>query len=133
MKKLIQLFIKKMNGITSGYLLVGIVIFTGLNAQAQWQDVGSPGFSAGPIVSTSLAFDGTGTPYVAYQDEGNSYFATVMKFNGSSWVNVGSPGFSAGMVVYTSLAFNGGGTPYVAYRDEGNSSKATVMKFNGAL
>ncbi len=85
MKKLIQLLIEKMTSKTFGYLLVVIIIFTGLNIQAQWQDVGSPGFSAGPVEATSLAFDGSGMPYIAYVDGGNSNEATVMKFNGSSW------------------------------------------------
>ena len=93
-----------------------------------WQNVGSPGFSAGAAEYTSLAFY-NGTPYVAYQDYGNSAKATVMKYDGSSWVTVGSAGFSAGEADYTSLAFYNG-TPYVAYLDWGNSVKATVMKYD---
>ena len=63
---------------------------------SSWIMVGSPGFSAGEVFFTTIAINTSGTPYVAYQDVGNSNKATVMKFNGSSWVNVGSPGFSAG-------------------------------------
>jgi hypothetical protein len=97
-----------------------------------WVTVGSADFSAGGAYYTSLAFDGSGNPYVAYTDGGNSYKATVMKYSGSSWVTVGSAGFSAGEADGTSLAFDGSGKPYVAYEDVGNSQKATVMKYNGS-
>ena len=97
-----------------------------------WEAVGGLGFSAGNASFTSLAIDGSGTPYVAYEDAGNSNKATVMKYSSTSksWEAVGSPGFSAGRTDYESLVVNGGGVPYVAYEDEGNSNKATVMKYN---
>jgi len=97
-----------------------------------WELVGNAGFSAGMAVYTSLAFGPDGAPTVAYQDGGNGYKATVMRFNSVSgaWELVGSPGFSAGTVNYTSLAFGPGGAPYVAYQDWGNSHKATVMRYN---
>jgi len=95
-----------------------------------WEVVGSSHFSAGNAIYTSIAIAPDGTPYVAYNDAGNSNKATVMKFDGSNWVNVGSPGFSAGYVSYTSIAIDGSGTPYVGYMD--GSQKATVMKFNGS-
>ncbi len=98
----------------------------------EWQDLGSPGFSAGEVNHTSIAIDNSGTPYVVYDDGGNSSKATVMKFNGSSWEPVGSPGFSAGRATSVSIALDSSGSPYVAYRDGGNSGKATVMKFNGS-
>jgi hypothetical protein len=66
-------------------------------------------------------------------DKGNSYKATVMKFDGSNWVNVGNAGFSAGDAWYTSLAFNQSGQPYVAYKDNWNIGKATVMKFDSVF
>ena len=97
-----------------------------------WQNLGSAGFSTGFVGYTSLAFNPSGTPYIAFEDFGNGDKATVMKFNGSSWVNVGSAGFSAGFVNYTSLAFDASGTPYLAFVDYGNGDKATVMKFNGS-
>jgi len=96
-----------------------------------WVTVGSPRFTAGDAWSTSLAIDTTGTPYLAYEDFGNSKKATVMKFNGTDWVNVGIPGFSAGSVFQTSIAIDQGGTPYVVYQDSANGEKVTVMKFNG--
>ncbi|MGH2506281.1 MAG: InlB B-repeat-containing protein [Ktedonobacteraceae bacterium] len=119
-----------------GALAVASIVAMPLFARADsgWQAVGTEGFSAGKVDYTSLAFpNNSTTPYIAYEDYGNSDEATVMKFDGTNWVNVGSPGFSAGTVEYTSLAFpEGSTTPYVAYEDFGNSRKATVMKFNGS-
>lgn len=100
-------------------------------ANAQWQIVGTPGFSAGDASYTSLAIDSNNVPYVAYQDWENFERATVMKFDGTNWVTVGTVGFSAGRIINPSLAFSSSNEPYVAYRDEANSDKATVMKFDG--
>jgi len=47
---------------------------------SNWVTVGSAGFSTGQAKFTSLAFDGSGTPYVAYTDYGNGGNATVMKY-----------------------------------------------------
>ncbi|WP_261808006.1 fibronectin type III domain-containing protein [Paenibacillus sp. N3.4] len=104
-------------------------------AAMSWQLAGSAGFSAGAANYTSIAIDSSGTPYVVYEDYGNSYKATVKKYNGSSWVTVGSAGFSAGTANFTSIAIDSSsGTPYpyVVYQDSGNSNKATVMKYNGS-
>ena len=93
-----------------------------------WKDVGDTGFSAGAADCTSLAFNQTGQAYVAFVDVGNSYNATVMKFDGTNWVYVGNAGFSAGEANYTSLAFSpSNGQPYVAFIDW----RASVMTFNG--
>jgi|GEM_PF-4908050 len=99
------------------------------HAQGTWQQVGTAGFSAGATTYTSLAFDSSGTPYVAYQDGSVFGKASVMKFSAGSWQQVGTAGFSAGLAFYTSLAFDSSGTPYVAYQDVANGGKASVMKF----
>jgi hypothetical protein len=100
---------------------------------AGWTEVGGAGFSAGEAPEPSLAFAPDGTPYVAFQDEGNSSKATVMRYNGTAWENVGSPGFSTGGATYASLAFAPDGMPYVAFQDGGNSTKATVMRYTGTV
>ncbi|MFC5471344.1 S-layer homology domain-containing protein [Cohnella suwonensis] len=105
------------------------------SVSSAWVTVGSAGFSAGQADYMSLSIATDGTPYVAYRDWGNSYKATVMKYDSgsSAWVTVGSAGFSKGQAEYISLSIATDGTPYVAYRDGGNSNKATVMQFNTFL
>jgi hypothetical protein len=111
------------------YNRVTVMKYDGTN----WVNVGVAGFSVSNAEYISLAISPTdGQPYVAFQDwPGNSYKATVMKFDGVSWDYVGSAGFSAGKAEYTNLAFSPSGVPYVAYVDYGNSKKSTVMKFDG--
>src|SRR5690606_8563375 len=92
------------------------------------------GFSAAGSEYTSLAFNSSDEPYVAFRDDANSDKATVMKFDGTDWVTVGTAGFSAGIASYTSLAFNSNDEPYVAFREFVSGSiqnQATVMKFDG--
>ncbi len=121
--------------ITTALIAASLVMLcSGINfasaATVAWKTVGSAGFSAGQAAFTSL-YVYNGTPYVAYDDWGNSNKATVMKYNGSAWETVGSAGFSAGEANDTSLSVHNG-TPYVAYQDAANSNKATVMKYNGS-
>ena len=99
----------------------------GVPSPPTWVNVGSPGFSAGPALFTSLALDSANTPCVAYIDGGNSNKATVQKFVAGTWTVVGTAGFSAGQASFTSLALDSANTPYVAYMDGGNSNKATVQ------
>jgi hypothetical protein len=106
------------------------LILTNQSIAQQWWNVGDPGFSAGAVNATSIAIDGSGTPYIAYQDAVNTK-ATVMKYNGTNWVVVGSAGFSAGTANDISIAIDGSGTPYVAYDDAYNSGKETAKKYNG--
>jgi hypothetical protein len=98
-----------------------------------WVQVGAQGFSAGQAGYTTLAFAPDGSPYVAYQDYGNSKKATVMRFDGGTWVDVGNPGFSAGAGSVT-LAFSPDGVPYVGVNNglDSDSSRNSVMKFDGS-
>jgi uncharacterized repeat protein (TIGR02543 family) len=95
-----------------------------------WADVGSPYFSDGYATFTSLFVDGSGVPYIAYEDGAHGNKATVQKYSGGSWGEVGSAGFTSSTAEFTSLAVSSGYVPYVAFRDAGNGNKATVMRFN---
>ncbi|WP_025678306.1 InlB B-repeat-containing protein, partial [Paenibacillus massiliensis] len=99
-------------------------------AAMEWTELGNAGFTAGAASYTSLALDSSGTPYVAYQDSGNSNKATVMRYDQGRWALVGHAGFTAGAAQYVSLALDSSGTPYVAYQDSGNDNRATVMKYD---
>ncbi|WP_169445806.1 InlB B-repeat-containing protein [Paenibacillus massiliensis] len=99
-------------------------------AAMDWIELGNAGFTLDAAPYTSLALDGSGTPYVAFSDRANSYKATVMKYEQGAWTPVGNAGFTAGAAQFVSLALDGSGTPYVAYQDSGNNNKATVMKYD---
>lgn len=94
---------------------------------ANWEAVGSAGFSAASVSHTSLNVY-NGTPYLAYRDVGSGGKVTVMRYNGINWELVGSAGFSAGNTYYASLSICSG-TLYVACGEK--NTNATVMKFNG--
>lgn len=98
---------------------------------AEWQTLGSRGFSPGGALFTCLALDEEGVPYVAYNDLSNGGKATVMKYNGTDWEPVGIAGFSSGAADDISLTLDAAGTPFVAYSDGANNTKATVKKYNG--
>lgn len=106
-----------------------LLLLVTISSTAQWQDYGSPAFSAGQVQYVSLATN-LGTPYVAYRDQANLNKCTVMKHNGTSWVNVGTPGFSGGGALYTSLAIENG-FPFVAYVDGSAVNRVTVKAFDG--
>ena len=107
----------------------------GTTGTSPWNDIGSPGFSAGAVSYCSLEMYND-VPYVVYVDGGNSSKATVMKNTQVApavWENVGSAGFSAGITSYTDLEINtSNGDLYVVYRDASNTNKATVMKYSGS-
>ena len=80
------------------YFIFALFFTTNIVSAAgfSWQLVGTAGFSGGYAEYQSLAIDGSGTPFVAYQDGANSGATTVMKYDGTEWVAVGTAGFSAG-------------------------------------
>ena len=108
-------------------LLFAIISWTSINAQ--WTNVGSANFTGKYAGSTSVAFDASGTPFVAFGDGNFAGKATVMKYSGGGWVLVGNAGFSAGSATGLTLAFSHN-VPLVAFSDASNGSKATVMKLN---
>jgi len=118
-------------------LIVSISVFShgqndySSNRDFGWQYVGQPGFSSNEIDWPSLKIDTLGNLYLAFQDRGNDWKASVMKFNGTSWAYVGQPGFSVGEAWTLSLSINQQGELYLGFQDSGNMGKASVMKFDG--
>ena len=100
---------------------------------SSWVLGGTPDFSAGMVYGITLAFDSTGTLYVAYTDHANRNKATVMKYNGTAWTVVGSAGFSGAEADNITIAIDRSGIPYVAYSDASTADVyATVKKFDGS-
>lgn len=83
----------------------------------------------GQIGPPAIAGDGSGTPFVVYEDFPNGG-ATVKQYDGNAWITVGNPAFSAGQTDCTNIAINQSGIPYVVFEDWANDFKATVMKYN---
>lgn len=124
-----QYLIRKGRTIFTFLLLNLLILFLG-NINAQWVNVGPPGFTPTGIVEyPSLAISGS-TPYVAFNDGAHGNKTSVMRFNGTNWEYVGSEGFSVSGSSHHSIAFDGI-TPYVAFMDAGNGNKSTVMKLDG--
>ncbi len=48
---------------------------------AQWNNLVNAGLSAGTVGYTNIAINSSGTPYVVYEDYGNSNEATVKNNN----------------------------------------------------
>ena len=94
----------------------------------EWALVGQAGFSEGEAQYISLVFDGSGVPYIAFNDSGFGPKAVVMKYVGNEWLPVGTPGFSPGSTYYLSLALDSEGNPSVVFAD-GVTYKATVMAY----
>jgi len=98
-----------------------------------WENVGPAGFtpdSAG-VWEYSLAIDGSGTPYIAYQDDNDLLGkAIVMKYDGTSWTELGGTPASPGAALWISLALNASGEPYIVYADGTDNNKATVVTYH---
>lgn len=114
------------------YQLNGSVYFTSYNSS--WS---APITISSTAAQPDLAFNNSGTPYLAYKDNSNSPnsgAATVVTQSGASWIPVGEIQFSPGEVNYLNLVINPATQrPYVAYQDLANASRASAMYFAGNL
>jgi len=108
-------------------LKVSVMNFNGTN----WEYCGPRGFSPGSASDVKIAFDQTGTPYVAYYNKHQVWKASVMKFNGIDWEFVGNQGISESMIMHLDFAFSPSNEPYIAYHDEAYGTRESVMKFDG--
>lgn len=91
-----------------------------------WTAVGSAGFSSTDIKRSDITIDGSGMPYVVYND--NSGNITVMRYTNGNWAVVGSENFAVG-VNKPNIKIDSSGIPYVLYDDPKNSQKDSVMRY----
>lgn len=98
---------------------------------AQWQLVGTRGFSDGAVGGMVTKVDKNDVPYVVYRDFAHSEKITVMKYNNVQWVNEGPVGFTSGKGIHSDIAFNNANVPYVVYCAEDFSYKVVVRMFDG--
>jgi len=112
-------------------LLTALLLHFSLFAQ-QWADVGSADFSNVRAHFPSLVFNpASGLPYVAYVDEHNDYYPTVMAYNGTTWSLLGGVAVATHTSTLTCMAIDGNGIVYAAYLD-GVSNTVVVMKYTTA-
>lgn len=78
-----------------------------------------------------LAFDNTGTTYLAYSSSSESHKASVVKHDGTTWNTVGGDYISTTQPWRSSFVLNQSGVPYFSYRISSHPNKAAVMKYNG--
>jgi hypothetical protein len=79
------------------------------------------------VGEASIAFETTGTPYIAYRDN-QSGKATAMRYNGTAWELIGSRGFSDGFAIFFSLRISKSNSIYMAYLDGTTSQCAVVVQ-----
>lgn len=91
-----------------------------------WNFVGSKtGISESRGDDPVIAFDESGTPYIAYIDFVNSdQKITVKKLLGTAWENVGSPRFTPMIADILSMAVDAYGDPMVAVRSNSRNLPA---------
>lgn len=96
-----------------------------------WENVGEPRFTEHATSHISMVVaDGTGTPYVAFNDGAQGGKLTVAAYDGKEWSDIAT-GISKGAASEISLAVYKA-IPYVAFKDQANDGKVTVMKKNAA-
>ncbi|MBK8478626.1 MAG: hypothetical protein IPL39_20800 [Opitutaceae bacterium] len=102
---------------------------------AQWREAEGFGAAHGFGVAHNypvLAMGPDGTPFVGYQD-GATFGAGVVRYDGTAWVQVGDAVFSPGTISDgNSLAIAPDGTPYFSYTDLSDDGRASVKRYDGA-
>lgn len=115
------------------FLLLLLVIAIPRTALANWQYIGTPGFSSEAIKADMFVYQGT--PYVAVVEKGsnNSASLTVMKYENGNWQGIGSPRFCAAALWAEPYIFVDSGIPYVAFGNEvaPRLHFVSVMKYAG--
>ena len=101
--------------------------FTG----SAWTTVDAAGFSDDDVADTSIDFDSSGAPYVAYRDgysaDGQ---ATVKRLGAGGWETVGDPRFTRGNASGLTIALDQYDKPYLAFMDGSYNGKASVYAYD---
>lgn len=108
-----------------------LVLSGSLTAQA-WAQLGTTNISSSSGLYPSIAFNQSGVPYVAFQDNSTSSVgkASCYKYGSTGWVVVGSVGFTSNTMDYVNICISSSNGVYVIGRD--NSSKATAYHLTEA-
>jgi hypothetical protein len=101
-----------------------------------WQTVGAsyaPGISTGNIVlSGTLDFHDSDTPYVCYKEASSLHKANVKKYNGSGWVYAAPANFSPQGASNTCMVKTDS-CIYVAFDHRDSAKKACVMSYKNGV
>lgn len=110
-----------------------ISVFNSPESYTTLTPLGVRGFTYNRVYYVSLAVNGDGIPYVAFEDSASNDKLTVMYYNGAGgWQYVGgAPGISAGKATFVSLDLDKDGSPYVAYQDlsTGMNGRLVVQRY----
>jgi len=74
-----NLYVGYQDGSGGNWSKSSVMTFNG----SSWEYVGSSGFSAGASYHQSLAIDDSNNLFITYQDGGNNFKASTMKFSGT--------------------------------------------------
>ncbi|MBX2907164.1 MAG: Ig-like domain-containing protein [Taibaiella sp.] len=102
-------------------------------SSSAWSMVGSQYFMGQPQYS-SIAFDGSGNPYFAAQNNNSSQAPTVMKYASGSWSMLGGSTPTSDGSSNNNLAIDASGNIYFAYKElySTYANKLTVVKYDGS-
>jgi len=95
-----------------------------------WQSVGTADLSAGTATHPRLAIDSQNIPYVAYKDNANSGYGTVMRYTGGTWQPVGSAGFTGVDATDITIGIDANDIPYVVHQDYDSSAAANAWRYS---
>lgn len=102
------------------------LVLSGSLTAFQWNTLGHVSSSSGAY--PSIAFDQSGVPYVAFQDNANSDKASCYKYGSTGWQVVGYVGFSSNSMDYINIHISTSNDKLIIGRD--NSSKAIAYSYN---
>ena len=100
-----------------------------VNANSDWNYIGSAGFSSGKGSNVNMALTSNNTPYVVYVD--SSSHTIVMKYESGNWTQVGG-WVSEGKSSLPNIKVGSDNKPLVCYVDSANGNNITVKRYDSA-